>query len=73
MIEAMTENRGIRLRKEEYDGITVVGPSGVNTPFWTALTEVLEVEPWAELIVIKRGSVTYDYDWEQLEILTDRS
>lgn len=73
MIGVATVKNNIRLRKEEYDGITVVGPSGINTPFWTALTEVLEVEPWAELIVIKGGSVTYDYDWEQLEILTDKS
>lgn len=69
----ITVKNNIRLSKEEYDGITVVGPNGINTPFWTALTEVLEVEHWAELIVIKGGSVTYDYDWEQLEILTNKS
>ena len=63
MIGVATVKNDIRLRKEEYDGITVIGPSGINTPFWTALTEVLEVESWAELIVIREGSVTYDYDW----------
>lgn len=57
MIEVMTENREVRLRKEEYDGITVAGPSGINTPFWTALTEVLEVDPWAETIIIKENSI----------------
>lgn len=58
MIEMATVKNNVRLRKEVYDGFTVTGPNGVITPFWTALTEVLEVEPWAELIVIQEGSVT---------------
>ena len=57
MIEVMTENREVRLRKESHTGITVVGPSGISIPFWTALTEVLEVEPWTETITIKENSI----------------
>ena len=58
MIEMATVNSEVRLRKEEYDGITVAGPNGIITPFWTALVDILDVNPWAELIVIKGGSVT---------------
>ena len=43
--------------KENYDGFTVTSPNGINTPFWTALTEVLEVEPWTETITIKENSI----------------
>ena len=57
MIEVMTKNYEVRLRKENYDGFTVTSPNGINTPFWTALTEVLEVEPWAEAITIKENSI----------------
>ena len=45
MIEVMTKNREIGLRKEAHTGITVVGANGISIPFWTALTAVLEVEP----------------------------
>ena len=57
MIEVMTKNYEVRLRKENYDGFTVTSPNRINTPFWTALTEVLEVEPWAETITIKENSI----------------
>ena len=57
MIEVMTKNYEVRLRKENYDGFTVTSPNGINTPFWAALTEVLEVEPWAETITIKENSI----------------
>ena len=57
MIEVMTENREVRLRKESHTGITVVGPNGISIPFWTALTEVLEVEPWVETIIIRENSI----------------
>ena len=57
MIEVTTKNYEVRLRKENYDGFTVTSPNGINTPFWTALTEVLEVEPWAEAITIKENSI----------------
>ena len=57
MIEVMTKNCEVRLRKENYDGFTVTSPNGINTPFWTALTEVLEVEPWTESITIKENSI----------------
>ena len=57
MIEVMTKNREVRLRKEDYDGFTVTSPNGINTPFWAALTEVLEVEPWAEVIIVKEDSI----------------
>ena len=56
MIEVMTENREIRLRKEDYEDYTVTGPNGVTVPFWEALTQVIG-EPWAETIIIKENSI----------------
>ena len=56
MIEVMTENREVRLRKEDYEDYTVTGPNGVTAPFWTALTEIIG-EPWAETIIIKENSI----------------
>ena len=57
MIEVMTKNQEVRFRKENYDGFTVTSPNGIITPFWTALTEILEVEPWTEAITIKENSI----------------
>ena len=56
MIEVMTENREIRLRKEDYEDYTVTGPNGVSASFWTVLTEVIG-EPWAEVLIIKENSI----------------
>lgn len=56
MIEVMTENREVRLRKEDYEDYIVVGPNGVEASFWTALTEVIG-EPWAETIIIRENSI----------------
>ena len=56
MIEVMTENREIRLRKEDYEDYTVTGPNGVSASFWAALTEVIG-EPWAEVLIIKENSI----------------
>ena len=56
MIEVMTKNREIRLRKEDYEDQTVTGPNGVSASFWTALTEVIG-EPWAEVLIIKENSI----------------
>ena len=56
MIEVMTKNREIRLRKEEYEGYTVSDPNGVTIPFWEALMQEIG-EPWAETIIIKENSI----------------
>ena len=56
MIEVMTKNREIRLRKEEYEGYTVSDPNGVAIPFWEALMQEIG-EPWAETIIIKENSI----------------
>ena len=56
MIEVMTKNREIRLRKEEYEGYTVSDPKGVTIPFWEALMQEIG-EPWAETIIIKENSI----------------
>ena len=56
MIEVMTKNREVRLRKEDYEDYTVTGPNGVSASIWNALTEVIG-EPWAETIIIKEDSI----------------
>lgn len=56
MIDVMTKNREIGLRKEDYEGYTVTYPNGVTVPFWEALTQVIG-EPWAETIIIKENSI----------------
>ena len=56
MIEVMTKNREIGLRKEDYEDYTVTDPNGVTVPFWEALTQVIG-EPWAETIIIKENSI----------------
>ena len=56
MIEVMTKNCEIRLRKEEYEGYTVSNPNGVTIPFWEALMQEIG-EPWAETIIIKENSI----------------
>lgn len=56
MIEVMTGNREVRLRKEDYEDYIVTGPNGVSASFWTALTEVIG-EPWVETIIIKENSI----------------
>lgn len=56
MIEVMTKNREVRLRKEEYEDYTVTGPNGVSASFWSVLTENIG-EPWAEVIIIKEDSI----------------
>ena len=58
MIEMATVSSKTRLRKEDYEDYKVSGPDGVNASFWTALTEALGCEPWAELVIIKGYSVT---------------
>ena len=56
MIEVMTKNHEVRLRKEVYEDYTVTGQNGVSASFWNALTEVIGV-PWAETIIIKEDSI----------------
>ena len=57
MIEVMTKNNEIRLRKEDYEDYKVVGPNGVEAPFWTALTEVLGVEPWTGVLIVNEDGL----------------
>ena len=56
MIEVMTKNCEVRLRKEDYEGYTVSDPNGVTIPFWEAFTQVIG-EPWAETIIMRENSI----------------
>ena len=64
MIEVMTKNREVRLRKEDYEDYTVTGPNGVAASFWSAITEVIG-EPWAETMIINVNSIISAGDFEK--------